>query len=485
MEYKFFTDDEANYISEIFKGTNTIKKNNFEKEFYNLHYDELIKGRRGEEWINDAEKEKGLTDNQFLITKVKALNHGIGCLNYFNGNDIDDRKDTLLDVIRNRYKYDENYIKLLSYILLSSSPKRIDNIEKFDLFIDDLIEILNDKDIKKYYIENYDYLKGKELKEKEDKERKIKIDSVIDSINKENKKYKLSEFRRDIFSDTIATLQKEGKINSLLNDEKIKIFKIWSDCIVKHENFYAIIGEIKKYCNNIGKDYTMALYSIYLKNQHHYYCRYSDYDTTEYYYERGSLMNVLYRRIEKKYNGEIDIEDDMAKIFNILDNNTDNNDGYFDITTAKEQKVSVFFCFDIDIIRKLNSYTLLLEEEIEKEIEKINPQKQNKEYVNFEDLIENKEKILTDIHKLVVGKNILDCTLIDFLQAIKNADFSSLEIKVKSKTKFLIYRLSLILDDKWYTQICKNMNFKKEQCSGANINNSDYFKKQIINLTTN
>lgn len=370
MDYKFFTEEEANYFSEMCKGTNTIRKNRFEEEFYNLHYDELIKGRRGEEWINDAEKEKGLTDNQFLIIKVKALNHGIGCLNYFNGNDIDDRKDILKDIAGNFYKEDGNYIKLLSYILLSSSPKRIDNIDTLDLFIDDLTGILNYKDLRKCYIENYEYRKGVEHKEKQDKEGKIQIDSFIASLIEKEKKYNFNEFRRDIFSDTIATLQKEGKINSLLNDEKIKIFEIWSNCIVNHENFYAIIEEIKKYCDYIGKDYTMALYSIYIKNQYHYYCRNSDYDTTVCYYERDILKNVLRRRIEKKFNGEIDIEDDMAKMFNILDNNTDNKNGYFDITTAKEQKVGVFFCFDIDIIRKLNSYTLLLEEEIEKEIEK-------------------------------------------------------------------------------------------------------------------
>ena len=39
MEYKFFTKEEANYISEMCKGTNTIRKNRFEEEFYKLHYE--------------------------------------------------------------------------------------------------------------------------------------------------------------------------------------------------------------------------------------------------------------------------------------------------------------------------------------------------------------------------------------------------------------------------------------------------------------
>lgn len=223
MEYKFFTEEEANYISEMCNGTNTIRRNNFEKEFYNLHYDELVKGRRGEEWINDAEKKKDLTDNQFLKIKVNALNYGIGCLNYFNDNDIDYRKDILKDITDKFYKEDENYIKLLSYILLSKSPKRIDNEETLDLFIDDLTGILNYKDLRKCYIENYEFRKEVELKEKQDKERKIKIDSFIASLVEKEKKYKFKEFLRDIFSDTIVTLKKEKKLTHYCM-KKRKIF---------------------------------------------------------------------------------------------------------------------------------------------------------------------------------------------------------------------------------------------------------------------
>lgn len=378
MEYKFFTDDEANYISEILNRTNTIKKNNFEKEFYNLHYDELVNGRRGEEWIKDAEKKKDLTDNQFLKIKVNALNYGIGCLNYFNDNDIDNRKDTLLGVIKNRYKDDESYIKLLSYILLSSSPKRIDNIETLNLFIDDLIGILNDKDIKKYYIENYDYRKGEELKEKEDKERKIKIDSVIDSIIKENKKYKLNEFVRDIFSDTINTLKIEGKIVPLSNQEAIDVFEIWSESIKSDEDFYCITHKIKKYCDKIEKDYIMALYSLYIKNQFYYYCRYTnhkayyDLDIKVGYFERIYLMNFLRLRIKDKYTGEInaipDIEDNIANMLNLLDDNTNNTNKLFDITTATKQNFKAFHNIHIDIVFKYNNYTYLLENLIKKEI---------------------------------------------------------------------------------------------------------------------
>ncbi|MDY4789298.1 MAG: hypothetical protein SO179_01870 [Bacteroidales bacterium] len=446
-----------------------------------------------------------MTDNDFLIIKVKALNHGIGCL-LFNDNDIDYRKDILKDITDKFYKEDENYIKLLSYILLSKSPKRIDNEETLDLFIDDLTGILNYKDLRKCYIENYEFRKGVELKEKQDKERKIKIDSLIASLVEKEKKYNFKKFYRDIFSDTIDTLKKEKKINSLLYEEKKEIFKKWSDHIVKDDDFYAIIGEIKKYCDKIRKDYTMALYSIYIKNQYHYYCRYSDYDATVCYYERGSLMNVLCRRIEKKSNRENDIENDMAKIFNILDNNTDNNDGYFDITTAKEQKVGVFFYFGIDIIRKLNSYTLLLEKEIEEEIEKINPQKQNKEYVNFENLIENKEKkdSIIDEHKEIykeIQKKLNNYISYDGVKKYKaiinykinNKNFNNIDGRsyfvMNSNTKRDIckfaqcFNITLKEAEKIFKNIeKKNINLNTKDSVTINMTDPNDFEKALIEV---
>lgn len=332
--------------------------------------------------------------------------------------------------------------------------------------------------------------------ENQDNDRKIKFDSVIDSIIKKKEKEKLNEFVRDIFSDKINTLIEEGRIDSLLNKEKKEIFDIWSNCIIGCEDFFAIIDTIKRYCDNIGKDYIMALYHLYLKNQYHYYCRYNyqiayyDYGIKEEYFDRISLTNFLRQRIKDKYTGKIntipDIEDDIANMFNILDNNMEGKNGYFDISTAMEQNFTAFNNIHIEVIRKNNNYTNLLENLIKGEIEKVNSQiiNQTKEDINFEHLIEKNKDCLTEIHSLAVEKDVLNCTMIEFLQAIKNADFSTLNIKVKSKNKFLIYRLSIILDNKWYTQICENMNFTKKECSGANIDKNDFFRKKIIQLTT-
>lgn len=329
------------------------------------------------------------------------------------------------------------------------------------------------------------------INENQDNDRKIKFDSVIDSIIKKKEKYKLNEFVRDIFSDKIKTLIKEDRIHSLLNKEKKEIFDIWSKCIIGREDFFAIIDTIKRHCDNIGKDYIMALYHLYIKNQYHYYCQYYyqiayyDYGIKEEYFFRINLMNFLRQRIKDKYTEEIntipDIEDNIVNMFNTLDKN-----GYFNRSTAMEHNFTAFNNIHIEKIIKYNKYTNLLEDLINGEIEKVNPQiiNQTKENINFEHLIEKNKDCLTDIHSLAVEKDVLNCTIIDFLQAIKNADFSTLNIKVKSKNKFLIYRLSIILDNKWYTQICENMNFTKKECSGANIDKNDYFRKNIIKLTT-
>src|SRR5690554_2734584 len=233
------------------------------------------------------------------------------------------------------------------------------------------------------------------INENQDNDRKIKFDSVIDSIIKKKEKYKLNEFLRDIFSDKINTLIKENRIHSLLNKEKKEIFDIWSKCIIGCEDFFAIIDTIKRHCDNIGKDYIMALYHLYLKNQYHYYCQYNyqiayyDYGIKEDYFFRRDLMNFLRQRIKDKYTEEIntipDIEDNIVNMFNTLDKN-----GYFDISTAMKQNFTAFNNINIVVIRKYINYTNLLENLIKGEIEKVNPQiiNQTKEDINFEHLIE-------------------------------------------------------------------------------------------------
>lgn len=496
MEYKFFTEDEANYIPEIYKGTNTINKSKFEEEFFKLHYDELIKERIGEELRKNAEKKKNLTNNEFLQIKVKELNNGIRCIASKENSEIDNKKKELLDFLDLNYGIvkTNNYIRLLSYILFSINQQRIDNIEKLNLFIDELSEILNLKDLRNRYIEFYEYLRSEELKKKKKRWRYKKIDSLSNSIKNWNIKYQLDDFIRFDFFDKIDTLKEEGKIISLLKDEKKEIFKIWKNCIEEDEDFYAIINSIKKYCDSIDKDCIMALSSIYIKNQFHYLCQYPDYNANyghiiknEYFY-RDELLDFIVKRIKYNYNGNIKnivkIEDNIINMLNILDDNTDNTSNFYDLFTADEQDFETFNKLNIDTIIKYNNYTAKLEDVINKEIEKINPQNQNKEYVNFEYLIKDKEKNITEIHNLATEKDVLDCNIIDFMQAIKDADFSSLNIKKLAKNKFLIYRLSIILNDKWYTQICKNMNFTKKECSGATMSLDDYFRKQIIKLTT-
>lgn len=112
-----------------------------------------------------------------------------------------------------------------------------------------------------------------------------------------------------------------------------------------------------------------------------------------------------------------------------------------------------------------------------------NENNKTNEYIDFSNIVENKKSILIEIHTLIHDKEIINCTITEFLQAVTCANFKNLSIKKKSKTYFLIYRLSIILGEKWYNQITNNMNINKPKCSGANINKSDFFLKEIKRLT--
>jgi hypothetical protein len=62
-----------------------------------------------------------------------------------------------------------------------------------------------------------------------------------------------------------------------------------------------------------------------------------------------------------------------------------------------------------------------------KKLELENESKDNsKANTDYSNLVDKNKEILSEIHTLVTKKEVIDCTLIDFLQAIKNADFSSL-----------------------------------------------------------
>ncbi|MBP1645295.1 MAG: hypothetical protein H6Q16_870 [Bacteroidetes bacterium] len=126
-------------------------------------------------------------------------------------------------------------------------------------------------------------------------------------------------------------------------------------------------------------------------------------------------------------------------------------------------------------ISKINNKKLELENESK------DNSKANTDYSN---LVDKNKEILLKIHTLVTDKEVIDCNISEFLQAISNADLSGIRTKKTVKRNYLIYRLSEILNDKWYTQICENMNLEKGRCSGGNVKNDYFFYKEIKKLTT-
>lgn len=290
--------------------------------------------------------------------------------------------------------------------------------------------------------------------ENQDNDRKIEIDSLIDSIIKENKKYKSSEFLRDIFSDTINTLKEEGKIVPLSNQEAKDIFEIWSKSIKSNEDFYNIINTIEKHCDKEGIDYIMALYSVYIKNQFYYICKftndraYYDHDIKVSYFYRIDLMNFIRYRIRHKYNKEINVEDNIANMLNFLDDNTNNTDSFFDLSTAKEQNFNAFYDIKIERILKYNSYTCLLEKVIKKETTKVNSQiiDQTKEELatkntNYQDTTSDENNLKLGSYNPLQTKKLYEeckdevfknCKLEVFVNSLNNPEECKLEVKNKN-----------------------------------------------------
>jgi hypothetical protein len=89
-------------------------------------------------------------------------------------------------------------------------------------------------------------------------------------------------------------------------------------------------------------------------------------------------------------------------------------------------------------------------------------------YLNPGFIIEDKylpliEKIFTHCNSV-----IFDCDYDLFCQCIRNADFRPIKIKTgsKSRARDLIYRLSGIIEEPWYTEVCRIMHSKKPVYSG-------------------
>lgn len=61
---------------------------------------------------------------------------------------------------------------------------------------------------------------------------------------------------------------------------------------------------------------------------------------------------------------------------------------------------------------------------------------------------------------------IFECTYATFIQSIEAVNFEIIDIKTTTKVQDLTFRLSGIMDEVWYTEICQKMNWSKGICSG-------------------
>lgn len=65
-----------------------------------------------------------------------------------------------------------------------------------------------------------------------------------------------------------------------------------------------------------------------------------------------------------------------------------------------------------------------------------------------------------------ICKSTIDCDYLLFRKSIVTANFHLLNIKRQNFVKDLTYRLSNIMGNEWYGEVCMKMNWTKSQCSG-------------------
>jgi len=75
-----------------------------------------------------------------------------------------------------------------------------------------------------------------------------------------------------------------------------------------------------------------------------------------------------------------------------------------------------------------------------------------------------KNDLMKDIYSIC--ESTFDCDYDTFLESIETGNFNLLKIKKYNIVKDLTYRLSSIMGNGWYTDICKTMGWEKSDCSG-------------------
>lgn len=89
------------------------------------------------------------------------------------------------------------------------------------------------------------------------------------------------------------------------------------------------------------------------------------------------------------------------------------------------------------------------------------------------------------LYQFCIEEEVINSSLSQekFMEAIYSADFKDIYegSEKKTKCKYVIYRLSLIVDKKdWYSKAAQSINCKPTECSGANVPFD--WKKQVNEL---
>lgn len=65
-----------------------------------------------------------------------------------------------------------------------------------------------------------------------------------------------------------------------------------------------------------------------------------------------------------------------------------------------------------------------------------------------------------------ICKDAIDCDYSSFRKSIETADFNLLNIQKQNIIQDLTFRLSGMMGQEWYSEVCKKMKWKKAVCSG-------------------
>lgn len=91
----------------------------------------------------------------------------------------------------------------------------------------------------------------------------------------------------------------------------------------------------------------------------------------------------------------------------------------------------------------------------------------------------NEIEKLNIYYQTSIDKNVLNCTVTDFINMVENASFENLTNHKKAKLKFLIYLLSKFMGAEWYTKAARSIGATPAQCSGANVAYTDLWRRAV------